>query len=127
VIDPRDFGLDNLPLGIASHGDGRPRPVVAFADGVIDLDGLVGAKLLDEQTLRGKVVDGVAELARAAHVPVIAFGGSVDLAVEAELRVRGVRCAPIAPGPMSLEEAMRDAGANLRAAAARVAGFLSGG
>jgi glycerate 2-kinase len=86
-----------------------------------------GEGRIDAQTLRGKVVDGVAALARAAHVPVIAFGGSVDLAVEAELRARGVRCVPIVPGPVSLEEAMRGVEANLRAAAARVAGFLSGG
>jgi glycerate kinase len=85
-----------------------------------------GEGRIDEQTLRGKVVDGVAALARAAHVPVIAFGGSVDLAVETELRARGVRCVPIVPGPVSLEEAMRNAEANLRSAAARVAAFLSG-
>ena len=86
-----------------------------------------GEGRIDEQTLRGKVVDGVAALAHAAHVPVIAFGGSVDPAVEPALRARGVRCVPILPGPLSLEEAMRDAGANLRAAASRVAAFLSGG
>jgi glycerate kinase len=86
-----------------------------------------GEGRIDAQTLRGKVVDGVAALARAAHVPVIAFGGSVDAAVEPELRTRGVRCIPIVPGPLSLEEAMRGAGANLRAAASRVAAFLSGG
>jgi glycerate kinase len=85
-----------------------------------------GEGRIDEQTLRGKVVDGVAALARAAHVPTVAFGGSVDLAVEAELRARGVRCVPIVPGPVSLEEAMRAAEANLRAAAARIAGVLSG-
>jgi glycerate kinase len=83
-----------------------------------------GEGRIDEQTLRGKVVDGVAALARAAHVPVIAFGGSVDLAAEAALRARGVRCVPIAPGPMALEEAMRDAAANLRAAAARTAALV---
>ena len=83
-----------------------------------------GEGRIDDQTLRGKVVDGVAALARAAHVPVIAFGGSVDPSVEAVLRERGVRCVPIVPGPMPLEEAMRGAEANLRAAAARVAAFL---
>ncbi|HEY0380941.1 MAG TPA: glycerate kinase [Candidatus Elarobacter sp.] len=86
-----------------------------------------GEGRIDEQTLRGKVVDGVAAVARTARVPVFAFGGSVDLAVETALRARGVRCVPIVPGPVSLEEAMRDAGANLRAAAARVAALLSGG
>ncbi len=86
-----------------------------------------GEGRIDEQTLRGKVVDGVATLARAANVPVIAFGGSVDPAVEPALRARGVRCVPIVPGPVSLEEAMRGAEANLRAAAARAAALLSGG
>jgi glycerate kinase len=86
-----------------------------------------GEGRIDEQTLRGKVVDGVAALARAARVPVIAFGGSVERAVEPALRARGVRCVPIVPGPVPLEEAMRDAGANLRAAASRVAAILFGG
>jgi glycerate 2-kinase len=85
-----------------------------------------GEGRIDEQTLHGKVVDGVATLARAAHVPVIAFGGSVDPGVEPALRARGVRCVPIVPGPMSLEEALRGADADLRAAAARVASVLGG-
>jgi fumarylacetoacetase len=54
VIDPRDYGLDNLPLGIVSLGDDRPRAAVAFEDRVVDLDALVGVKLLDEETLRGE-------------------------------------------------------------------------
>ena len=83
-----------------------------------------GEGRIDAQTLRGKVVDGVAALAREARVPVVAFGGSVDVAVEPALRARGVRCVPIVPGPETLDRAMRDAGANLRTAAARVAAFL---
>ena len=54
MIDPRDYGLDNLPFGIVSHGDDeRKRPAVAFGDAVVDLDALAGALLLDEETLRG--------------------------------------------------------------------------
>ena len=83
-----------------------------------------GEGRVDEQTLRGKVVDGVAALAKETGVPVIAFGGSVDIGVEAALRARGVRCVPIVPGPVSLEVAMRSAPENLRAAAARVAALL---
>jgi fumarylacetoacetase len=52
VIDPADYGLDNLPIGIVADASGRVFPAVAFADGVVDLDALVGAKLLDEETLR---------------------------------------------------------------------------
>lgn len=85
-----------------------------------------GEGRIDAQTLRGKVVDGVAALARTENVPVIAFGGSVDVTVEAELRARGVRCIPIAPEPLSLEEAMRTAATNLRAAAARTTALLAG-
>ncbi len=84
-----------------------------------------GEGRIDEQTLRGKVVDGVAALARAASVPVVAFGGSVDSAVEEALRARGVHCVPIVPGPVTLDDAMRNAAANLRAAAARVAALLA--
>ncbi|HEY0394579.1 MAG TPA: glycerate kinase [Candidatus Elarobacter sp.] len=83
-----------------------------------------GEGRIDEQTLRGKVVDGVAALARARGAAVIAFGGSVDLAAEVALRAGGVRCVPIVPGPVTLDDAMRDAPANLRAAAARVAALL---
>jgi len=53
VIDPEDFGLQNLPYGIISDASGRKRPAVAFADRVIDLDALVGANVLDEESLRG--------------------------------------------------------------------------
>jgi fumarylacetoacetase len=53
-IDPRDFGPENLPLGIFSAGDGRLRPGVAFGAQVIDLDALVHMRLLDEETLRGE-------------------------------------------------------------------------
>ena len=54
MIDPRDYGPDNLPFGIVSDaGGGRPRPAVAYGDQVIDLDALVGRKLLDAESLRG--------------------------------------------------------------------------
>jgi glycerate 2-kinase len=83
-----------------------------------------GEGRIDEQTLRGKVVDGVAALARVARVPVIAFGGSVELGVEAALRGRGVDCVPIVPGPIPLQDAIANAAANLRAAAARITAVL---
>ncbi|HYZ17704.1 MAG TPA: fumarylacetoacetase [Candidatus Acidoferrum sp.] len=53
MIDPRDYGIDNLPFGIISSArDERPRPAVAFEDRVIDLHALVGTGLLNEETLR---------------------------------------------------------------------------
>jgi len=56
VIDPRDYGPDNLPFGIVSDGTDRRRPAVAYGDQVIDLDALVGRKLLDAESLRGATV-----------------------------------------------------------------------
>jgi fumarylacetoacetase len=54
VIDPRDYGLDNLPLGIVSDArDGRKRAAVAFEDKVVDLDCLVHDGVLDADALLG--------------------------------------------------------------------------
>ena len=54
MIDPRDYGPDNLPFGIVSDATGgRLRPAVAYGDQVIDLDALVGRALLDAESLRG--------------------------------------------------------------------------
>lgn len=83
-----------------------------------------GEGRIDAQTLHGKVVAGVADLAAAAKVPVVAFAGIVDLGAQRALLERGVRCFPIAPGPMSMETAMHEARAHLRAAGARVTSLL---
>ena len=80
---------------------------------------LTGEGRIDAQTLRGKVVDGVAALARPRDIPVIAFGGSVDADAERELRARGVVCVPIVTAPGTLAQAVRDAALLLRRAAAR--------
>jgi fumarylacetoacetase len=54
VIDPRDYGVDNLPFGIVSDArDGRKRAAVAFEDKVIDLDCLVHDGVLDAESLLG--------------------------------------------------------------------------
>lgn len=82
---------------------------------------LTGEGRIDAQTLRGKTVDGVARLARARGVPVLAFGGSVDAGVEPALYERGVVCLPIAVAPASLEESIAQAALLLRGAAARAA------
>jgi glycerate kinase len=83
-----------------------------------------GEGRIDAQTLHGKVVAGVADLAAAAKVPVVAFAGIVDLGAQRALLERGVRCFPIAPGPIGMETAMREARAHLRAAGARVTSLL---
>jgi glycerate kinase len=131
------YDLRNLPGAGAAGGLGwalasacgahleRGVALIAEARGLASaLDGadwcFTGEGRIDAQTLHGKVVDGVARAASDARVPVIAFGGSVDLDAERALRARGVVCVPIVPAPCSLEDAMRDAARNLRAAAARI-------
>jgi glycerate kinase len=84
-----------------------------------------GEGRIDDQTLRGKVVAGVAALAGPLGVPVIALGGSVDVNVECELATRGVVCLPIADGPLTLGDAMTRAPQLVRAAAARFARIAS--
>jgi glycerate kinase len=82
---------------------------------------ITGEGRIDKQTLHGKVVAGVAALAHAAHVPVVAFAGDIDASAEAALGARGIACVPIVSGPMPLAQAMRDTPQLVRAAAARFA------
>lgn len=51
---------------------------------------VTGEGKIDDQTLRGKAVSGVAELARAQHVPVVAFAGVVEPHAKVELEERGI-------------------------------------
>jgi glycerate kinase len=74
------------------------------ADLVITAEGC-----LDEQSLRGKAVVGVAERALARGVPVVALAGAVTVAPDA-LRAQGLTAAfSLCPGPASTAEAMREA------------------
>jgi len=86
---------------------------------------VTGEGSIDAQTTGGKTVAGVAELARAAGVPVVAFGGRVSADAERHLAGLGVVCVPIADGPGTLDAALRDAATLLTRAAKRVARLLS--
>jgi len=86
---------------------------------------VTGEGRLDAQTTSGKVVSGVARLARQAGIPVIALAGSVttDAAI---LRGLGIDAAfSILSRPCSLEEALAGAAADLRAAARNVAALMN--
>ncbi len=64
---------------------------------------------LDEQSLRGKTVIGVAERARSRGVPVVALAGSVDVSA-AELRAHGVTAAfSLCPRPVDPDTALGNA------------------
>ncbi len=81
---------------------------------------MTGEGTIDAQTLHGKTVAGVAALARAQNVPVVAFGGAVDPHVVEPLARRGIDAVPIASPQISAAQSMRDA-AELLAAAAEAA------
>lgn len=73
---------------------------------------------MDAQTLHGKGPAGVAALARKCGKPLIAFAGS--LSDEEKLSKVFDAVVPIAPGPIELDEAVRNAAVLLSRAAARV-------
>jgi glycerate kinase len=136
----RETGRDLRDAAGAGAAGGLGWALATFADAALERgvfliarirqleDALAGASLcvtgegrIDRQTLHGKVVDGVASLAAAHGVPVVAFGGSIDVRAEAELAARGISCMPIVAGPLRLSEAMRRAPDLLQAAATRFA------
>ncbi len=78
---------------------------------------MTGEGKIDDQTLHGKAVAGVAEIASKHRVPVIAFCGVAEPEAVAALAKRNVRVIPIAPKTMSREESMRSAAALLESAA----------
>jgi glycerate kinase len=51
---------------------------------------VTGEGKIDDQTLHGKVVAGVAALARGARVPVVAFGGLVEPHAKQQLEEQGI-------------------------------------
>ncbi len=116
-----------LGAGFLLFTAARLRPGVEIVLEATGFDALVqGAALVltgegrtDFQTAMGKAPVGVAEVARRHGVPVICLSGGLGPGAD-EVLSRGVDAlAGMAPAPMALEDAMRDAGALLEAAAAR--------
>jgi len=118
-----------LGWGLATFAGARLAPgfeLIAQQRGLAAM--LTGAALcvtgegrIDDQTLHGKVVAGIAGLTQPLGIAVVAFGGSVERSAEEALAQRGVTCVPVVDEPMSLADAMRNAPGLLRAAAARFA------
>jgi glycerate kinase len=79
---------------------------------------VTGEGRIDRQSLDGKVVAGVAALASAAGVEVVAIGGSVDPLAVPALAARGVSCVAVIGHGEDPARAMREAPAFIRAAAA---------
>ena len=116
-----------LGAGLLLFTPARLRPGVEIVLEATGFDALVeGATLVltgegrtDSQTAMGKAPVGVAEVARRRGVPVICLSGGLGPGAD-EVLSRGVDAlAGMVPAPMPLDDAMRDAGALLEAAAAR--------
>ncbi|AMR66525.1 glycerate kinase [Aquipseudomonas alcaligenes] len=118
-------------LGFAAraflHAGFRPGiELVAELSGLADaVEGadlvITGEGRLDSQSLHGKTPVGVARIARAADVPVVALAGSLGEDYQA-LYAAGIDAAfALSPGPQSLEQAMAGAAAELQARACDLA------
>ncbi|CAG7913811.1 Glycerate 3-kinase [Mammaliicoccus sciuri] len=69
---------------------------------------ITGEGKIDGQTSGGKVISGIAQIAKSYDIPVIAIGGTVEMPLSA-LHEQGLTAAfSIANGPMTLEDAMNN-------------------
>ncbi|NWD76106.1 glycerate kinase [Pseudomonas gingeri] len=96
--------------------------LVGLADAVCGADLVItGEGRFDAQTLRGKTPFGVARIAQEQGVPVIVLAGTLGEGYE-QMYAHGVDAAfALASGPMSLEQACRDAPRLLSARAGDIA------
>lgn len=81
---------------------------------------LTGEGRIDGQTASGKTVSGVAQVAREAGVPVVAIVGAIGEGVDKVYPLGLTSVFSLVPGPMALEQALRDAGPLITGAAERV-------
>lgn len=142
AVIEKDLGcsLLTLPGGGAAGGFGAGS--VAFLDArlqmgieaVLDLTDfdrlaadaylvITGEGRLDSQSLRGKVVVGVARRARALGVPVVALVGSSETDIAAAYDAGVTAVFPINPAPTTLSEALAHARTHLAFTAENVLRF----
>ena len=85
---------------------------------------ITGEGALDRQTLQGKLIKGVCQMAKKYDKPVIAICGALDLNSD-ELTVLGLKAAfSIAQGPGSLNDALLNTEKNLALTAFNIAQML---
>lgn len=88
---------------------------------------LTGEGRLDAQTMQGKLIQGIAEMAFKYGVPVIALCGAID-ASESAIHAFGLKAAfAIGRKPEPLETALRNTAENLRYSACQVMGVFHTG
>jgi len=128
VATPGAGAAGGLGFGLMLLGGLRSAGIDAVADAVGLRERIAAADLvvtgegtLDWQSLRGKVVSGVAALAQEAGIPVVAVAGQVEVG-RRELLSIGVESAyPVARTPEQVRLALADPAGTLADRAARVA------
>jgi glycerate kinase len=138
----RDLGADvaEVPGSGAAGGSGaallaiggRLRPGVEIVMEAVGLEAalrdadlvITGEGRLDGQTVRGKVVAGVAALAKQYNRPTIALAGGLGEGAEAILSCGVDAFFSVTPRPCSLEEALAQGAENLQRTARSVAATI---
>lgn len=123
------IGFALLALGAHQHqGVGLVAEAVGLRE---QLEGavlvLTGEGAIDAQTLSGKTPAGVAHLAHAANIPVIAFAGRVDPSADALLDHGFIAIVPILQAVSDLNTALADAPENLERSVATCMRLLAAG
>ena len=146
AIVERDLGVAIKDLPGSGAAGGLGGGLVAFAGGKLEpgveliIDAvklaqrlentdlcLTGEGTIDAQSAFGKTAVGVARLARSLHCPTLALAGSIGPGAQAVLDHGIDAYFSICPGPLSLEQAIDQAGLLLEQAAEQaVRGFLAG-
>ncbi|MDG5498331.1 glycerate kinase [Marinobacter sp. BGYM27] len=85
---------------------------------------ITGEGRIDAQTAHGKTLAGVAREAAQAGVPVIALAGSVGEDYKEALACGITAVFSITPSPMALDEALEQAGSNIRRTARNIAALV---
>lgn len=116
-------------LGGRSHsGAAAMAEHTGLADAIARADWvLTGEGCSDGQTLAGKAPARVAELARAASVPVSLLSGAVLPDAQGRLAAHFDGCFSLCNRPLTLDAAMQDAGPLLEQAAEQLARLLQAG
>jgi glycerate kinase len=146
AVVERDLGVAIKDLPGSGAAGGLGGGLVAFAGGKLEPGALLiidavklaerlenadlcltGEGAIDAQSAFGKTAVGVAQLARSLHCPTLALAGSIGPGARAVLEHGIDAYFAICPGPLSLEQAIDQAGLLLEQSAEQaVRGFLAG-
>lgn len=88
---------------------------------------ITGEGKLDNQSLQGKVIDGICRKAQEKNIPVAALCGSLNLNTEALKASRLIYAASILPGPKLLKEAIEETSPALKMAASQLISLYCAG